>query len=69
MKYLTHNEKGHISVTYALCGQSFSSFSTSGRQNSSSALSTHSCPEAVNLGTGTLIRLICHFHGKAPPFL
>lgn len=52
-----------------LSRQYFSSFCTSGSKNLSSALRTHSSPEPVNLGPGTLFRLKCHFHGKAPPSL
>ena len=47
-----------------LSGKHFSAFSSSGSKHLSSVGSAHSCSEAMNLGSGSLLRLECHLHAK-----
>ena len=52
-----------------LCRQNFSAFRSSGSKYLSSVSGAHSCSEAMNLGSGSFLRLKCHFHRGVPPLL
>ena len=59
----------HILQIHKLSGNYFSAFCSSGSKHLSSVGSAHSCSEAMNLSSGSLLRLECHLHTGVPPLL